>query len=374
MLRIVPIVSAVQAETYYAKSDGGYYFEESGLRCEWVGRAAEMLELSGPPKFEQFRRLIHGLDPRTGEQLTAKLLENRLAGWDVNVHCSKGVTMAIESGDMRIQQALWDATRETIADLERLAATRVRKGKQQADRITGNLVGYAVEHAETRPAKEDKMPDPHRHIHVVLMNVTFDQKEREWKAVKFRPIMDLRKNFDRRFNQRLASKVAALGYEIETKWTRDAKGGRKYMGWDIKGIPATVINKFSRRTGEIEKLAKELGVAGVVAKDKLGATSRQHKRKDLTLEDYRKYWNSRMTPAQQRAIEMTIQEAERGVHPRPEPGAERATAFAIGHHFDRHAVVPVATLEITAMERSMGAALPEDIEREGRKQGLLVKY
>src|SRR5579872_532200 len=316
MLRIVPIVSAVQAETYYAKSDGGYYFEESGLRCEWVGRAAEMLELSGPPKFEQFRRLIHGLDPRTGEQLTAKLLENRLAGWDVNVHCSKGVTMAIESGDMRIQQALWDATRETIADLERLAATRVRKGKQQADRITGNLVGYAVEHAETRPAKEDKMPDPHRHIHVVIANLTFDSTEREWKAVKFRPIIDLRKYFDRRFNQRLSSKLAELGYAIETKWERDDKGHRKYMGWDVKGVPASVIEKFSRRSAEIDKLADELGVTSAVAKDKLGATSRLSKRKDLTLDDCRKYWNSRLTPAEAHQIEDSIEQARLGLNPK----------------------------------------------------------
>jgi TrwC relaxase len=77
--------------------------------------------------------------------------------------------MAIERGDSRIQDAFWEAARETVADLERYATTRVRKGGKQEDRLTGNLVGYAVEHAETRPAKDDHMPDPHRHIHMVFL-------------------------------------------------------------------------------------------------------------------------------------------------------------------------------------------------------------
>jgi len=373
ILRIHPIESAGQAESYYAKSDGGYYLEPDDLRRAWVGRGAELLGLEGPPDYEQFKRLIHGLDPRSGEQLTAKILENRIPGWDVNVHCPKGVTMVIESGDDRVQDALWEAARETVADLERMATTRVRKGGKQADRVTGNLVGYAVEHAETRPAKADNMPDPHRHIHMVLFNLTFDKKEGEWKAVKFRPVMDLRKYFDRRFNQRFSHKLAGLGYDIETHWKRDDKGARKYMGWDVKGVPATVIRKFSRRSAEIDKLADELGVTSIVAKDKLGATSRQGKRKDLTLERCRQYWSSRVTPHEGEQIADTISRAKLGLNPKLEPAADLAMSYAIGHHFERHSVVPLKTLEITAMERSMGAGLPEDVERAAGRQGLLVR-
>ena len=67
ILRIVPIASAGHAETYYAKTDGGYYLDESGLRTEWVGLGAAMLGLSGTPEYEEFRRLIHGLHPETGD-------------------------------------------------------------------------------------------------------------------------------------------------------------------------------------------------------------------------------------------------------------------------------------------------------------------
>lgn len=365
MLRIQPIEDAKAAESYYSKSDGGYYLSADDMQRAWVGRGAELLGLSGSPDYEQFKRLIHGLDPWSGDQLTAKLVDHRIPAWDVNLHCPKGVTVAIESGDARLQDALWEAARETVADLERYATTRVRKGKQQDDRLTGNLVGYAVEHAETRPLKQDGMPDPHRHVHVVLMNLTYDPVEKEWKAVKFRPIMDDRKYFDRRFNQRFAAKAVALGYGVETKWGRNAKGGRKYEGWDINGIPETVTAKFSRRSAEIEKLAGDLGVTNPVAKDRLGATSRLHKRKDLTLADYREYWDSRVTAEEAQQIATTIKAARLGRNPRPEPAADKAMAFAIDHHFYNQSVVPVTTLETTAMERSMGAGLPEDVERAG---------
>lgn len=374
MLRIQPIANAKAAESYYSKSDGGYYLNADDLGREWVGRGATMLGLKGSPDFEQFKRLIHGLDPVSGDQLTAKLVvDHRIPGWDVNLHCSKGVTIAMERGDSRLQEAFWEAARETVADLERFATTRIRKGGAQEDRLTGNLVGYAVEHPETRPAKEDGMPDPHRHIHIVLMNLTYDGVEKEWKAVKFRPIMDERKYFDRRFNQRFAAKAIELGYEVETKWGRASNGSRKYEGWDIKGIPDSVQQKFSRRSAEIEKLAADLGVTNPVAKDKLGATSRQSKRKDLTLADYRQYWNSRITPDESREIAGTIKSAILGQNARPEPLAEKGMEFAIKKNFERRSVVPLTELEITAMEHSMGASRPQDIERATKNQGLLIR-
>src|SRR5216683_1820242 len=251
MIRFTPIENARQAEHYYSKSDCGYYLQADDLHREWGGKGAAMLGLSGPPDYEQFKRLIHGLDPRTGDQLTAKLIEDRIPGWDATVSVPKAVTTALESGDERIRDVIWSAGRKVMAELEELATTRVRKGGRQEDRATGNLVWYATEHPETRPTKEDGMPDWDRHIHFVVFNETFDPVEREWKAVKFRPIMDLHKWFSTRFDMYVASGMTDLRYEIESKYKADGKGGRKYYSWDIKGIPDTVITKFSRRSAEV---------------------------------------------------------------------------------------------------------------------------
>ena len=207
----------------------------------------------------------------------------------------------------------------------------------------------------------------------MIPNATWDAQEHQWKAIKIHDIYTLRKWFDRRFDSRLASKLTDLGYSIETKQKADPKGGKRYYSWDVKGIPQSVIQKFSRRTAEVEKLAGELGIENPRSKDKLGATSRLHKREDMTLEDYREYWSSRLTDKEKADIVKAIRTAHAGMNPAPENTAEKAVEYAIRHQFYRNRVVPVTDLEITAMERCMGAALPEDIRPEAIRQGLLVK-
>ena len=217
-----------------------------------------------------------------------------------------------------------------MADVERMATMRMHKGKKNDDRITGNLTWYGVEHFEGRPTKEDNMPDWQRHLHFVVFNQTKDFEEGgQWKALKMRPVYDVKKYLDRRFNQRFSKKVADLGYEIETKWESDGKGGRKFVTWDIKDIPKPVLDRFSRRTQEVQGIEQEIvreikerdpdapDRLSAVARNKLGATSRRFKRKDLTLADYRAYWNGRVTPEEGRQIAQTIKRAMLGQNPRP---------------------------------------------------------
>ena len=116
MLRMKPIADAKRAELYYSKSDGGYYLAGEGLHREWGGGAAARLGLDGVPEFEQFRRLIHGLDPHSGKQLTAMLVEDRIPAWDITASVPKGVTTALERGDSRVGDILWEANRRAMAD------------------------------------------------------------------------------------------------------------------------------------------------------------------------------------------------------------------------------------------------------------------
>ena len=115
MLNMVPLKDAKRAEDYFGKSDGGYYLEDDDLHREWGGKGAKMLGLTGTPKLEEFRRLLHGLDPHTGKQLTAKLIEERMPGWDFTASLPKGVTTAFEGGDSRIRAALWEVAKKRCA-------------------------------------------------------------------------------------------------------------------------------------------------------------------------------------------------------------------------------------------------------------------
>jgi conjugative relaxase-like TrwC/TraI family protein len=396
MLRMKPQKDAKRGEKYYGRSDGGYYAEGNGLHCEWGGKCRPRLGLDGKPEFEQFKNLLHGLHPITGDQLTAKLLDGRISYWDVTGSVPKGVTIALERGDERIQAAIWQAVREAVAMLEAYATTRVRVDGKQEDRVTGELVWYAQEHADTRPTvnaslPEDHpwrvMPSPDRHVHVVIPNATWDAVEEKWKALKFRPIMDIRKYFDRCFDTILAGKLAGLGYEIETKWKADGR----YHSWDIKGIPDTLIERNSPRSREIDALEASIAAArkeaaraagnpdwqslpdtlSAVEADKLGATSRRLKRDDLTLAECREYWASLYEGDEGGIVDETIRRAREGLNAKPERRAGKAMDFAFRHHSEQLSVIRWEELAATAMEHSMGAATPGEIEAAARRMGLI---
>lgn len=394
MLRMKPIgtgkAAARRAELYYQTSDAGYYAGGDGLHSEWGGKTAARLGLSGESDYEHFKRLIHGLDPHSGEQLTAKLVENRIPAWDATASVPKGVTTALERGDDRIQGAIWQSVREAMAMVEPYATTRVRVDGQHEDRVTGNLVWYATEHAETRPVEDTSLPEGHkwrempdwdRHIHMVIPNVTYDAVEDKFKAVKFRPIMDLRRYFDRCFDAILANKLADLGYRIDTAWKQDGR----YHSWDIAGIPASVIEKFSRRSAEVAATEQQI-IAGLkehdanaadhlsaVARDQLGATSRKQKRDGLTLAECREYWASRITDAEGKAIAAAIDDARMGRNLRPENTVARATDFAMRHHFENVSAIQLEHLAATALEHAIGSARPEDVHRELQRQGVITR-
>jgi conjugative relaxase-like TrwC/TraI family protein len=394
MLNMTPIKDANRAAGYFGKSDSGYYLtNDDGLHREWGVRGAAALGLDGPPTQEQLRLLLHGLNPHDGSQLTALLVEDRTPGVDFTGSVPKGVSTAIEGGDERIRPLMWRVFRETMADIEAYAMTRVRKDGLDEDRVSGNMPWLGVEHPDTRPTLEDGMPDWDWHIHGIALNLTQDAEEGDrWKACKVKRIFELRKFFSHEFDLRMSKGVADLGYGIETKLQPDERGGMRYYTWDIKAAPgheagwASINAKNSRRTGEIEDKEEEIlaDIAkrdpdnapdrlGAVASSKLARTTRREKIEGMTLADEREYWASRIEPEEGEAIAETIRRARAGENPSPEPLAAKAMAYAIAHRFQRNSVLDWHDLAATAMERCMGAAFPEELEEEAKRQGVLFK-
>jgi conjugative relaxase-like TrwC/TraI family protein len=394
MLRFKPIRNDKRAEDYYSATDGGYYLDGTGLKSKFGGLGADRLGLSAlTPAYDHVKNLGRGLDPFTGEQLTARQRGNRIWGWDATGCVPKGVTEALEGGDERIQPSFWRALERAMNRVEQYSATRVRIDGRYEDRVTGNLVWYAIEHAETRPVEDESlpdghkwklMPDPDRHIHVVIFNVTWDEEEQRWKAVKFRPIMDLRKYFSHCFDAELAAEMAGLGYEIDVRFKPDRKGNLKYYSWDIKGIPDSVKATDSRRSREVEKIEAAIVAErkkqdkyapdelSPVEKDKLGGTSRLTKRDDLTLAECREFWEWRRTDDERHEIAETIRRARQGLNPPPENRLAAAVSFSMRHHFEKESALPVEELIATALEHAMGTARPDDVEQELKRQGVII--
>jgi conjugative relaxase-like TrwC/TraI family protein len=100
-------------------------------------------------------------------------------------------------------------------------------------------------HSETRPV--DGIPDPHYHIHVFAMNATFDEVEKEWKALEVGNTVGDRTFYEAHFHHLLAAKVEASGYGIR----------RTEHHFELASVSQDLVEKFSRRTELIEQRARD---------------------------------------------------------------------------------------------------------------------
>src|ERR1017187_10342506 len=161
------------------------------MKGVWHGRGAEMLQLSGEVKQEDFFRLCDNLTP-DGKKLTARTDTDRRVMTDVTFDCSKSVTLAYElGGDDRILTAFRESVRETMAEMEANVQTRVRKNGADHDRTTGNMIWAEHIHRTARPVTKGdaQTVDPQLHAHATVFNATFDPVEKRWKAIQLGSIV-----------------------------------------------------------------------------------------------------------------------------------------------------------------------------------------
>src|ERR1700674_5365483 len=289
MIRITQQNSASGAKRYYATAD--YYSEGQEIIGSWGGKGASRLGLGGMVEKFSFERLCDNLDPRTGKPLTARTRSERRVGYDFTFSVPKSVSLLYAmSGDQGIMDAFRGAVDETMREMEAEMKTRVRRGPEDADRTTGNMVGAEFIHTTSRPV--DGLPDPQLHAHVFVFNTTFDEEESRWKAGQFRELKRDAPYFQAAFRVRLANKFQDLGFGVE----------RKRDDFEIAGIPKDVLRRFSRRTAIIEKVAKEKGIIDPHRKADLGAETRERKESALSWEKLRKEWNGRLSDKERQAL------------------------------------------------------------------------
>jgi len=356
MIRITQQDSAGSAKRYYATAD--YYSEGQELVGSWGGKGASRLGLSGTVDKFSFERLCDNLDPRTGTPLTVRTRTERRVGYDFTFSVPKSVSLLYAmSGDEGILDAFRGAVDETMREIEAEMKTRVRMGGKDEDRVTGNMVWAEFIHTTSRPV--DGLPDPQLHAHVFVFNTTWDEEEHRWKAGQFAEVKRDAPYFQAAFRVRLANRLQDIGFGVE----------RKRDDFEIAGIPADVLGRFSRRTALIEKVAEERGISDPKRKDVLGAETREKKGSALSWERLRKEWNARLTGKERDAL-AAVHRRERAFA-RPERGERRAVDHAIEHSFVREAVVPERKLLTEALKRGIGSVTVEDVTHEMGQRPLI---
>lgn len=363
MLRVVAHKSAAAARQYYAEGlrREDYYSEGQEVAGKWHGKAAAMLGLGGAVTPEGFAALVENRHPVTGEKLTARMKAERVVGYDLNFHAPKSLSVLHAlTGDDEVLKAFREAVAETMGEIEAQVATRVRKSGAQENRVTGNFAWAEFVHFTARPV--GGIPDPHLHVHCFAFNATFDEAEGRWKAANFRDIKTDAPYSEAAFHSRLTDKLVALGYGIE----------RTRQGWEVTGIPRSVIDKFSRRSAQIDRLAHEKGITDPKEKDMLGAASREGKRHGLTYPDLLAAWGVRLTPEEKIAISKVGLD-KTGNGPAEKIAPARAVDEACEKLFAKNSVVEMNRLVAEALRFGVGQVTPDRIWKELGRRDMVVR-
>ena len=343
MLTIHEVTSATDAKSYYAASD--YYSQGQETVGEWGGKLAETLGLSGKVTKEAFDRMVDNRNPSTGERLTQRTKDNRRVGYDFTVSVPKSASIlrafASEDEAKALDQARDQAIDGMMAEVEADMQTRVRKGGGSSDRTTGNMAYAAFHHTTSRPVP-GQPPDMHEHTHLLVFNATMDQEEGRIKAGQFGNLKRDGEYYSAVFDSLYARELETLGFVI------DRQGGKK---WEVAGIPAPMVDKFKKRTDEVEDEAARRGIVDAVRKAELGAKTRSKKQKELTLPELRAAWDAQLTDGERDALAAVY---ARGITAGKEVTAQEAVAYALAHISEKLSVFPERELKRVALLFGLG--------------------
>ncbi len=349
MLRITASTSGEGAKRYFGENltRSDYYLSGQEITGIWGGRAAERLGLHGEVDARGYFALCDNINPQTGEQLTARQNDKRRVGYDFTFTTPKDVSVLYElSGDERILDAFRTSVRETMQDIEGGMKTRVRAGRRDEDRSTGNLAYAEFVHFTSRPVNGH--PSPNLHAHCFTFNATYDETEHRWKAGQFGDLKRDAEGYEAAFHARFAKRLEALGYETE----------RQGKSFRLAGLPRSITDTFSDRRNQVEREAAKRGITSVEGKHAIGKALKEHKRLDLSKAQLRSEWGDRLSPEQRAALERVIAGVERKA---AHISAAEAMQYAVGHSFERSSAVPEIRLKAEAMRYGVGSVSPEDI-------------
>jgi conjugative relaxase-like TrwC/TraI family protein len=362
--------SLVNARQYFREhlSVGDYYSEGMKVTGDWLGQGAKKLGLGGTVNESAFIALCEGKNPATGQKLGQRMntirqdagkdtVANRRIFYDFAIAPPKSVSVVALYQDDRIVALHNEAVRQTMLELEQFAETRVRKDGQNGERVTGNLVTACFRHDTSREL------DPHLHTHCAVFNATFDPVESRWKALHPAGMYRAQSFATNFYRHELCKGLRTLGYEIENT----------AHSFEIKGVPASVIARFSKRNRQInEETNRHLEMGSPVSnvgelRKRIAHGNRRRKLKDSTADRLRPSWAEQLTTGETKTLG-----ALRTVRPTQEKPADvaRIMAWADEHLFERRSVVNDYELISAALARGRGedfdlAALQAAIEKRG---------
>ena len=364
-MRVFHQKNTAAAIEYYTELSEYYGPGSEKKRGVYFGKGAARLGLSPGRQVDEetFSKLCRNIDPRTeSDRLTERNHANRRVLTDLTFSAPKSVSLMWGlTEDDRLLDALQQSVLQTMEDVEQDVMSRVnhRRGEMSLKK-TRNLVGVAWTHTTSRPVGDH--PDPQLHVHATIINATHDVQKDRWTAADLSAVVRDSGYYEALFQSRLAGRIQQLGYRIE----------RSEHNFEIKGMSRSLIEKFSRRTEQIDKRAKALGIENKDVKDALGAMTRGNKAHNLVPPDeLPDKWRSRLTDEETNQVE-AAKAAGRNMTPKKST-ARQAVEYAVAHLFAKQSVVRKRQLTREALLHGICSATPEQIETEFAARELIRK-
>jgi conjugative relaxase-like TrwC/TraI family protein len=366
-----------------------YYSKGERVSGEWVGSGAEKLGLRGEVTAEQFEALRSNHHPLSGEQLTPRTKDervastreagedfrkkhhrqgteaeiethrlkmgpqpNRVAFYDFQCSAQKSVSiMAVLVGDDRLREAHEKAVRVGLKELERFAARQTNTATIRRSELTGNICGAAFTHDASRAL------DPQLHTHFVLANAT-QTDSGKWFALHENGMLAAVRYAGKVYQNELAREVKALGYEI-----REVREKGQITGFEIKGVSQELCERFAKRREEIEekidqfekKHGREPTRAEVSA---ITRQTRPSELKEISTAEVRRYQLVQVKAEEWSQLQKVHAEAreraKKGVS--IDSGQEKtALQAAVDHLFERHSVLKQHHVIAEALNQNLGS-------------------
>lgn len=356
MLNYFPQLNLANATRYFREhlKVGDYYSEDRSIAGLWFGKGAEKLGLSGEVKEADFLAMCQGNDPNTGKFLTLRRNQTNSDGkpteatrrvfYDFVFAPPKSVSVMALLQDERIIELHNAAVAKALVELEKFAATRVRRDGASSDRITGNVVTARFRHDTSREQ------DPQLHTHCVTFNATHDDSENRWKALQTYEILKAQRMISAAYDLEMAGGLTKLGYELV----------REGQSYEIKGVSKEIIGQFSKRQRQIDDEIARLVATGQtgdvpveVLRKRIAHEIRRRKIRDGDPDELRAKWRAEIGAAGLRQLT----EAKNARPLRVATDLDSSVQWAMEFVFERKSVARFHELEAAVARRMLGASV-----------------
>jgi conjugative relaxase-like TrwC/TraI family protein len=379
MITVGVIRSGATYLSHHLRKNDYWAEGEKEVRGEWIGHGAAALGLSGMVTDAPFEALRENRHPQSGEPLTARSLENRVAFFDIQLSAPKDVSvLAMVGGDERVRAAFTESVKTVLTEMERFAAVRERRGEaheSEAFRLTGNFIGALFFHDASRDL------DPQLHAHAVFANATWDKARNTWMALQPAEMMRASGYLRQVLYRELASRLTGLGYEAYDMNSN---------GFSVRGVEH-LRERFSKRARQVQKLAEEFAQEKGRKPTKrevevMVRESRQNKLTEVSTPEVRARQRAELQPDEAAALDRLVADARSAKTTRQiSHGTVRSVLdAALRHVYERASVVREGEVLRAALEfhpdffhwrelRDALAAHPDAIRKEGEMSLRLIR-